>query len=199
MDAQRSYDVASSQPPLARLLRAVAALDGSSKLAMVCLLFGWFFMNTFVVSLGSLQHGVRFFDLSAVIADPTRMFFDGDTPGHRVGFGLVCVACLFAPLASHLVKGRHAWLGYVLPLALILVCGVLLYWRTSGELFTPPEDAKSWSGSLIHFANDLVHRGTDLVSRHVAIGAGSYLSFIGGAVLAVQGVRLAARERHAAR
>ncbi len=169
--------------------RGLAALDGSSKFAIVCVVFGWFFMNTFVVTLGSLEHGVRFFDMSAVIADPTRLFFGGDTPFHHGFFGLVCLACLIAPLAPHLMKTPSAWIGYLAPLALILACGVLLYWRTSGELFAPPSDPKALSGGLIHFANDLVRRGSDVVSQHVSLGIGSYFSLIGSAVLAVQGVR----------
>jgi hypothetical protein len=189
MDAPHRMEIPSTQRLLGRVARGLAALGASSKLAIVCVLFGWFFMNTFVVTLGSLAHGVRFFDMSAVIADPTRLFFGGDTPFHRTFFGLICLACLVAPLAPHVTSTRSAEFGYLAPLALILVCGVLLYWRTSGELFASPGDAKSLSGSLIHFANDLVHRGSDLVSRHVSIGAGSYLSLIGGTVLAVQGVR----------
>ena len=191
MDAPRSMEIPTTQPLLGRVVRGLAALDASSKIAIVCVVFGWFFTNTFVVSLGSLEHGVRFFDTSAVIADPTRLFFDGDTPFHRVFFVLMCLACLIAPLAPHFMKTQTAWLGYLAPLALILACGALLYWRTSGELFAPPSDPKSLSSNLIHFANDLVHRGSDLVSRHVSIGAGSYLSLFGSAVLAVQGVRRA--------
>jgi hypothetical protein len=193
MDAPHSVEVPSNQPPIGRVARAFAELDGSSKLAMVCVVFGWFFMNTLVVSLGSLQHGVRFFDMSAVIADPSRLFFDVDTPFHRTFFGLVCLTCLLAPLAPHFVKRRIAWGGYLAPLALILVCAVMLYSRTSGEFFTAPPDARSTSGSFIRFANNWVHHGGDLVARHVSIGAGGYLALIGSIVLTVPGVR---RFRH---
>src|SRR5882757_8861388 len=159
MDAPHSVEVPSNQPPIGRVARAFAELDGSSKLAMVCVVFGWFFMNTLVVSLGSLQHGVRFFDMSAVIADPSRLFFDVDTPFHRICFCLTCLLCLSAPLAPHLVKKRSAWLGYLAPLALILVCGALLYSRSSGDFFAAPTEAKSVSGNFIRFANNLVHHG----------------------------------------
>src|SRR6202011_108789 len=98
-------------------------------------LFGWFFMKTLVVTLGSLQHGVRFFDLSAVIADPSRLFFDVDTPIHRIFFGLICLLCLLAPLAPHLMRKRSAWVGYLVPLALILVCAALVYSRSSNDFF----------------------------------------------------------------
>jgi len=182
-------DVSASHPPFGRAVHAVAALEGSSKLAVVCVLFGWFFMNTLVVTLGSLQHGVRFFDMSAVIADPSRLFFDVDTPFHRICFCLTCLLCLSAPLAPHLVKKRSAWLGYLAPLALILVCGALLYSRSSGDFFAAPTEAKSVSGNFIRFANNLVHHGGDLVTRHIAVGAGGYLALIGSLVLAVRGVR----------
>ena len=189
MDAPHGMEVSTSPPLPERLLRAVAALELSSRLAIVCVFFGWFFMNTFVVSLGSLAHGVRFFDLSAVIADPTRLFFDADTPVHRTLFGAVCIACLLAPLAPHLHRVRAAWVGFLLPLALILLCGALLYWRTSGELFASPSDARSLGGDFLHMANDLVRHGSDLVARHVVLGAGSYLALIGAVVLAFQGAR----------
>ena len=193
MDAPQSMGIATRPPLPARLGRALMALDASSKLAIVCVVFGWFFMKTLAVSLGSLEHGVRFFEMSAVIADPTRLFFGGDTPVHHALFALVCLACLAAPVAAHLTQTRAGWLGHLAPVSLMLACGALLYWRTSGELLAAPDDAASLQGSLMHLASDWMHRGTDLVSRHVTIGAGSYLAMIGSVVLAVQGVRRFAR------
>jgi len=161
METPHSMEVPTTRPPVGRAVRAFAELDRSSKLAIVCVVAGWFFMNTLIVSLGSLQHGVRFLDLSAVIADPTRLFFDIDTPFHRIFFGLICLVCLLAPLAAHLVKKSSAWVGYLAPLALMLFCGVLLYSRAPG----------------------------DLVSRRISVGAGGYLALIGSMVLAAQGIR----------
>ena len=189
MNTPRSLEVSSPQPLFGRALHAAAKLDASTKLAIVCVVFGWFFMNSLVVSLGSLQHGVRFFDMGAVIADPTRLFFGVDSSFQRVCFALLCIACLLAPLAPHLVDKRSAWLAYLAPLALIVACAALLYSRTSGEFFTAPSDARSVSGSFVRFANNLVHQGSGLVARHVAVGAGGYLALIGSAVLAVQGTK----------
>jgi hypothetical protein len=189
MDTPSSMDVSSAQPLFGRVLRAIAELDTSTKLAMVCIVFGWFFMNTLVVSLGSLQHGVRFFDVGAVIADPTRLFFGVDTSFQRIFFGLICIVGVLAPLAPHMVRKRSAWLAYLAPLALLVVCGVILYSRTSGDFFTAPSDANAINGGLMRFANDLVRKGSGLVSRHVSVGAGGYLALIGSVVLALQGVR----------
>ncbi len=189
MDTPRSMDISAARAPLGRALGAVMALEGSTRLAMICVIFGWFFMNTLVVSLGSLEHGVRFFDLGAVIADPMRLFFGVDSALQRIGFGLVCLLCLAAPLAPQLIPRRSAWFAYFAPLVLMVVCAVVLNARTSGEFFATPGDAKSVSGNFIHFANDLMRRGSGLVSRHVSIGAGGYLALIGSAVLAAQGLR----------
>ena len=71
----------------------------------------------------------------------------------------------------------------------MVVCGVLLYIRTSGDFFADPGDPNSMTGSLMHFANGLVRRGSDMVSRHISVGAGAYLALLGSSVLASQGVR----------
>ena len=196
MDAPPTLDVPSARPLLGRGMHAFLELDASSKLALIIVAMGWFFMNTLVASLGSFLHGVRFFDMSAIIGDPTRLFFGVNAPFHRIFFGLICLACLVAPLAPHLVaaptpleKRKSLWLCYAVPLVLMVVCGVLLYIRTSGDFFADPGDPNSMSGSLMHFANGLMRRGSDMVSRHISVGAGAYLALLGSSVLASQGVR----------
>jgi hypothetical protein len=182
------------QPPAApslgaRLSRAVLELDTVSKFALLCILFGWFFLDTLVVTLGSLQHGVRFLDISSVIADPTRLFFG--VPGFtgRLLFGAVCALCLLAPLLPHLRHGRVNWLGYVAPLALMAICGAVLYSRTSSELLVAPSNVGRAGSNLIRFANDLLHQGSGLVARHVSVGLGGYLAMIAAMVLALRGFR----------
>jgi hypothetical protein len=157
--------------------------------AMLCLLIGWFFLDTLVVSLGSLRHGVRFFDISSAIADPTRIFFGVEGSMQRILFGLVCVACLLSPLLPQWRPSRGAWLASLAPLALMVICGALLYSKTSAEFFSTPADANSLGSSVARLANDLVHRGSGLVAKHVSIGAGGYLGFAGSLLAAVQGLR----------
>jgi hypothetical protein len=134
-------------------------LDTASLIALFCIFLSWFFIDTFTVTLGSLQHGVRFYDLPAVIADPTRLFF---------GIAATLRTFLFGVLR---------------------LCGALLYYRTSGEFFAMTAEPASMAGNLIHFANGLVHRGSGAVARHVSIGVGGYLGFAAALLLAVSGVR----------
>ena len=189
MDAPGDLQTAAPPTRVARLLKAAGQIDLSSKIAMVCVFFGWFLVDTLVVTLGSLQHGVRFFDMSAVIADPSRMFFGLQGSLHRMFFIPLCIICLFAPLLPHLRRIRVLWLSYAAPLVLMVICGVVLFSRTSGEFIAAPSNAGRVGGNLIQFANDLVHRGGDLVARHVSIGVGGYLALAASIVLALQGVR----------
>ncbi len=193
MDTPHSLQIPPPQPMAPRVVQAFAKIDAISRLALLCVFVGWFFMNTLTVSLGSLQHGVRFFDMAAVIADPARLFFRVDASFQRVLFGLICLACLAAPLSAHIVKKRVAWIAYLTPLLLMLVCGVLLRSRASNEFLTSPTDARWADGGLLRFANDLAREG-GLISTHISVGAGGYLALIGSVMLAVTAVhRLRAR------
>jgi len=174
---------------LAQLITAAGALDALSKFAIISVFFAWFFIDTLEVRLGSIKHGVRFFDAGAVIADPTRMFFSIDTTFGVVVFALVCFLCLMGPLAPHIWRNRFAWLAYLLPLLLIIVCGLMLYSKTSGEILATPSDVNGLSGSVTSLANKILQRGSDLVARHVAVGAGGYVALLGSLVLGYQGLR----------
>jgi hypothetical protein len=189
MQTPGSMDLTPSQPMFGRVCRAAWTLDTPSKIAIAALIVGWFFISTLVVSFGSLQHGVRFFDMSAVIADPTRLFFGIDSLMQRVLFGLICIGCLAAPLLPQIVHRRSAWLGYLAPLVLMVLCGAILFSKTSGEFFSTPSNAGTVTGSFIRFANDLVNRGGGLVAKHISVGAGGYLALIASAFLAVHGLR----------
>jgi hypothetical protein len=181
---------ATSAPTLmGELSRAASRIDGLSLLALLALFIGWFFMNTLVASLGSLQQGLRFFDISAAIADPTRIFFGVQGSLRRVLFGGLCIACLLAPVVPHWRSHRLAWAAYLAPLILMTFCGVVLYAKSSGDFFPAPSNAGALSTSVLNFANDLINRGTGLISRHISVAAGGYVAFAGALVLAVQGTR----------
>lgn len=194
METPSQLRPAQSPSLIARVSRAAAELDTVSKFALLCIFFGWFLVDTLLVTLGSLQHGVRFFDISSVIADPTRLFFGVRGFARRLLFSGVCALCLLAPLLPHLRRGRENWLGYLAPLVLMMICGVLLYSRTSSGLFAAPADAGRAGSSLIRFANDLLHQGSGLVARHVSVGVGGYLALIASMVVALRGIHALQRD-----
>jgi hypothetical protein len=194
MDTPHSLHAAPA-PTLGELTNAAREIDGISLSAMLGIFIGWFFIDTLVVGLGSFQHGVRFFDITAVIGDPTRIFFGVDGSFQRILFGLVCLVCLLAPLLPHWRRNRLAWAAYLAPLALMMLCGALLYSKTSNDFFSVSAESRSLAGGMIRFVNDRMHQGSALVSRHVSIGVGAYLAFAGSLILAVRGLR---QLRHAA-
>jgi hypothetical protein len=192
MDVKSNLETGPSDSSLAS---AATQIEIAARVAMVCIFVSWFFLDTLVGTLGSLRHGIRFFDVSAVIADPSRMFFGFSGWAHRAGFGLLCLVCLFAPLLPHLRRERLWWLAYLAPVALMAICGVLLLWRTSGQFIAAPNDAGHIAGTVSQFADDLVNHGRTLMTRHVSIGVGGYLGFVSSLVLALRGVRHIRQER----
>ena len=164
-------------------------IDAASLWAMLAIFVGWFVADTLAVSLGSLRHGVRFFDISSAIADPSRIFFAVDASVQRGSFALLCLLCLAAPIFPYYRRSRLAWAAYLAPLALMLICGALLYSKTSGEFFAAPPGTRSLGSSVIRFANGVVHQGGGLVASHVSIGMGGYLAFAGSLALAALGMR----------
>jgi hypothetical protein len=164
-------------------------LDAAAMVALVSIFFGWFLIDTLAVTLGSLRHGVRFYDFSAVIADPTRMFFGTQTTVPTYLFGALCVLCLLLPFCVYLRRERWLWFAHAAPLLLMVICALVLYSRTSGELLASSADSSGVSANLVRLANGLVHRGSGMVAKHVAVSSGGYAAFLGCVVLALSGVR----------
>jgi hypothetical protein len=179
------------QPAWLPWLRAAGRLDALTWLALICIVIGWFLLDTLVVTAGPARHAVRFYEIAALIHNPMQLFvgIQGSHVLEVIVFALVCVAALATPLAPYLRNARAAWLAYLVPLLLMLVCGAWLYARTSGDFVDTPADAGALASDVLRFANDLLHRGSAPIVRHVSVGAGSYLALIGCLFLAFNGMR----------
>lgn len=170
---------------------AAVDLSVAAWVAVSSILIGWMFLNTLVVTVGPVQHRIRFFELSAVIANPPQVLFglDNDHMVNSILFGSLCCAVALAPFLAHRLAPRLSSAAYFAPLALILVCGLVLYARTSGDLLNAPEAGNSLGGDLLRLANDLLNRGAGVAAKSVTVGAGGYLAALGSVWLAIQGGR----------
>jgi hypothetical protein len=74
------------------------------------------------------------------------------------------------------------------PLLLMVLCGVTLYVKSSTAHIEAMDSLGRVGDYLARFANGATRWGGDVVARHIAIGAGSYASFIASGFLAVKGV-----------
>jgi hypothetical protein len=165
---------------------SVLRVDATTWVAMACVAVGWFGLHTLVATFGPIVQVVHFYDLPAVMNDP-RWLLVGVSESHSVGaivFGIVCILVIAAPALS---RRRDTFAPRVMscaPLLLMLLCGIALYVKTSSAQL---ESASSIGGYVARWANSATAWSGDVISRHIAFGAGAYLSFFASVVLAFKG------------
>lgn len=167
-----------------------ATVDPGTLIAMGGLLLGWFAMATLVMDFGLLQQSVRFYDLLAVINDPAGKLsgFNSSQPVATLGFGLLCVVAVVAPIVPLFWKRRVATLTYLIPLILMAASFALLYAKTSTSHVPADDTAHTVSAYLARAAAKAATRAGDYAATRISIGAGTYVAFISSCYLAVRGV-----------
>jgi hypothetical protein len=183
---------ASAAPPSwqTALAAAVGRVDFDAWAAIALIVVGWFVLDTVQVA-WPMKHGIAFYDIAVIIKTPMRLFtgVSGARGVSSVLFTLICLATLLATLTPYIWRNRFAWLACIAPLALIVLCALLLYVRTPPDLFPTQGGGDTLGNDVRHLANHLFHRATAGVARKVTVGAGVYLALIGSVYLAVRGIR----------
>jgi len=171
-----------------QLLRRV---DRQTWIALICLVVGWFFMATVVTTLGPIKQKYHFFDMLTVMLNPAWLVYGlgSSHPLEAIAFGLLDLAVLVLPIVPFVVQKRSAWLLCLAPLALMLLCGIELYEKTSGPYFEATQRAGSWAHALVRFGNAVAEGTGNAVARHISIGLGAYLSLATSLYLAYKGLR----------
>jgi hypothetical protein len=178
--------------------RGQASLDGAAAPradlvaigAVVCIMIGWFVLETLDTEMAGIRLGFHFYDMWSVLARPTRLL-TGLTDGDRaqgVLFGALCVAALAGVFVWRAPTGNRLRVAYFAPLVLMLVCGALLYAKTSGDFFAQANQSDAIGAQLVAFANTVAHRLSGAASRHISVGLGAYLAFAASVVLAARGI-----------
>lgn len=148
-------------------------LVGTGLLAMA-----WFALNTVSVQLTpGMKIGMSLWKLLGVLnASGDAMSALAGNGGSTGIYGVLAIAALAGPAASHLVRDTRAQLANCLPLLFLLGVGVAFYLGISSSLSQAQGAAMAFGGSA---AVDVVGAMTREVMRAISIGAGGYL---GGAV-----------------
>jgi hypothetical protein len=162
----------------------------STWVALALLAIGWFGLATFVTAFGPVKRIVRFYDLATVLHDPSWLVHGiGSHSLEAFAFGTLSVAMLLAPLAAHCFGTRSSWLLYLLPLVLMVSCGLILYHEATQPYVGALPNAGAVGAFVSRFANEVVGGAADTVARHISLGTGSYVSFAAALYLTHTGVR----------
>jgi hypothetical protein len=166
-------------------------------LAQALIFIGWFTLDTLRTSLGSLGFDFHFYDMAAIIASPRRLEFGvGDSADIiTIPFAILCFALVLAPA---FVPSRFITAARLAPLLLMLACGAFLYHIAQQDLFIAARNADDVTTSIVQLANAITRRGGDLLTRHIGIGAGSWIAGAGALLLAYTAIRKPALEAQAA-
>jgi hypothetical protein len=164
-------------------------LDWVALAAAAVIVIGWFGLSTFVTQFPGVALRFRFYHLWSVLGNPSRLVTGlGDADSVRgFLFGGLCLVVALTVIVPYLVKQRGAWLAYLAPLALMVICGALLYAKTAGNLLADP-GRSGLQSQVIAFANKLANRMSDSVAQHITIGLGAYVSFAASLFLAARGL-----------
>jgi len=169
--------------------RAAARLDSAALAAVAVILIGWFAMSTLVTDFAGLRQGFHFYEMWALVRNPARLFTGiGDDRLRLVLFAVLCFAALVGVFASYRYPQRAALLAYLVPLALMIVSGVLLYARASSDYLADDGRYGALGSQLMHWANNAANSLGHAAARRVRIGLGAYVSFAACLFLAARGL-----------
>lgn len=162
---------------------------------LILILVGWFALDTLIMRVGPVEMRFHFYELAAIIDEPTRLLTGHNVTGTflTISFSMTCLVTLAVALAPRFARGRIVRLAPCAPLALMLTCGAILFQETNHLTFAAAHDASDVTHALVNLANVLFHQPASIATRHIAIGAGAWLSGAAALYLAVTPLR---KQRH---
>lgn len=179
------------EPALAEPLEESRSLPEWLNLVAIALVFvGWFLLDTLTTSIGALGLDFHFFDMAAIIDQPTRLFTGTGSEGFlTICFGMVSLVILGSTLAPYVSGSRLARLARLAPLLLMLLCGSILYHETSQDTFTAALNSGDMTSALVNLANVMARHSVGFAARHISVGAGAWVAAVGALYLGYTGLR----------
>jgi hypothetical protein len=164
-------------------------IDVTAAVCIVLIACGWFLMSTLVFTIGGLSQPTHFYQLAAIIEQPSMLLMGVD--GHEPAIVLFSLLCWSALVVALLVPQRRndwaAWFAGLAPLVLMLLALLALYRATGAAAPTPP--GRGLRADLLRLGNDAMLGVSGKVAQHIHLGAGGVLALLASVVLAYHSVR----------
>ena len=187
---QQPNDPVAGKPPAASAFQQTS-IGWPTLIAVGLVCVGWFVLDAVSLRVGHFISGFRFFELAALIARPTRLVTgvrDSDLL-LTIPFVLLCVAAIAVALAPRYVASPRARLGLFAPLALMILCGAILYDQAATDAFSASSDSGDIGRALANLGNVFARRTGAALTDHLSLDAGGWVSTIGAMYLAYSGAR----------
>lgn len=173
--------------PLAR--KVAGELGVPTLVAIGAVLVGWMFLNILTVHIyGNNYQGFTFYDVLRLVNNVDRLDISaiGNWSNAGAGFyGFLCFVALAAPCAPHLLRQRHAWLGYTAPLLLMVGTLLGIYFKLRASLNESAAQMQALGGSRM---GEIVSEMATQMMKAVSLGAGFYVALAAATFLACRGV-----------
>jgi hypothetical protein len=173
------------------LKRYVALVGAPTLIALVALLFGWFFLAAVSIDIFGERQSATFYDYLRILNNPQNGLVALE--GGRTGtgwYGLLALGALLAPLLPHVVKSRRLRLAYCAPAAFMVLAGVMGWWKMRSATSQATNAAGSFGGGeLQQMASGMARELVNEIWNAISIGLGAYLSAAAAIYLVAVGIR----------
>ncbi|MEZ5474637.1 MAG: hypothetical protein R3E72_06480 [Steroidobacteraceae bacterium] len=158
--------------------------------AFAAVVIGWFFLPLVSVNLGMIgKNSVTFYQglklLNASGIESLAALSGGGSAGL---YGVLCFAALATVFLPQLWRDSKAGFGMTAPLLLMLLVGVVAYFKISGQISAGQEQAGAFGGAEYQqMAREMAERASAEMRKAISIGFGLWLSLAGAIYLGWQG------------
>lgn len=154
--------------------------------AIAALVIGWFFLPAVSMDMGFMgKNSVTFYQGLKLLNSGGIAALGGGSAGI---YGLLCFLSLLAVLLPQVWSDRRAGFGMMSPLVLMLLIGIIGYFKMSSQFSAGTEAAGAFGGAEFQqMAREAARQAAAEMRKAISIGLGTYLSVIAALYLAWQG------------
>lgn len=155
-------------------------------IALAALIVGWFFLPAVSMNLGFMgKNSVTFYEGLKLLNSGGIAALGGGSAGI---YGLLVFVSLLAVLLPQVWSDRRAGFAMAAPLALMLLVGIISYFKVSSQFSAGEEAAEAFGGAEFQqMARAAAEQAAAEMRKAISIGLGTYVSVIAAAFLAWQG------------